>query len=174
MSIYARSFTISFGRSPCPGQLPSSLRLPLSGRPPVVSKLLLHVLFCFTIRFSRYHAVRSAFRFPATAPLLYHPSSPLSTLFSLPRLPRLFSVFSFISFTFLYFSLHSSNKYIKILAEYLLFFYYSILSARIRSKACPLPILLHCFIIGLYFYEFVVNAANAKLCCDINGVDAIS
>lgn len=63
-----------------------------------------------------------AFRFPATAPLLYHPSSPLSTLFSLPRLPRLFSVFSFISFTFLYFSLHSSNKYIKILAEYLLFF----------------------------------------------------
>ena len=112
MSIYARSFTISFGRSPCPGQLPSSLRLPLSGRPPVVSKLLLHVLFCFTIRFSRYHAVRSAFRFPATAPLLYHPSSPLSTLFSLPRLPRLFSIFSFVSFTFLNFSLHSSNKYI--------------------------------------------------------------
>ena len=48
------------------------------------------------------------------------------------------------------------------------------LSARIGSKACPLPIFLHCFIIGLYFYEFVVNAANAKLCCDINGVDAIS
>ena len=93
MSIPARSFTYLFGRSPCPGQLPSSLRLPLSGRPPVVSKLLLHVLFCFTIRFSRYHAVRSAFRFPATAPLLYHPSSPLSTLFSLPLLPRLFSVF---------------------------------------------------------------------------------
>ena len=93
MSIPARSFTYLFGRSPCPGQLPSSLRLPLSGRPPVVSKLLLHVLFCFTIRFSRYHAVRLAFHFPATAPLLYHPSSPLSTLFSLPRLPRLFSVF---------------------------------------------------------------------------------
>ena len=96
MSIPARSFTYLFGRSPCPGQLPSSLRLPLSGRPPVVSKLLLHVLFCFTIRFSRYHAVRSAFRFPAAAPLLYHPSSPLSTLFSLPRLPRLFSIFSFV------------------------------------------------------------------------------
>ena len=173
MSIYARSFTISFGRSPCPGQLPSSLRLPLSGRPPVVSKLLLHVLFCFTIRFSRYHAVRSAFRFPATAPLLYHPSSPLSTLFSLPRLSRLFSIFPLFHSLFCTFRPILQINILRFLRNifcFLLFY----LSARIRSKACPLPILLHCFIIGLYFYEFVVNAANAKLCCDINGVDAIS
>ena len=173
MSIYARSFTISFGRSPCPGQLPSSLRLPLSGRPPVVSKLLLHVLFCFTIRFSRYHAVRSAFRFPATAPLLYHPSSPLSTLFSPPRLPRLFSFFPLFHSLFCTFrSILQINilRFLRNIFCFLLFY----LSARIRSKACPLPILLHCFIIGLYFYELVVNAANAKFCRDFNGVDAIS
>ena len=144
MSIYARSFTISFGRSPCPGQLPSSLRLPLSGRPPVVSKLLLHVLFCFTIRFSRYHAVRSAFRFPATAPLLYHPCLPLSTLFSLPLLPLLFSVFSFISFTFLNFSLHSSNKYIN---NFFLFHTF-----------------LHCLCAGISIYH---GSALNKISCNL-------
>ena len=145
MSIYARSFTFLFGRSPCPGQLPSSLRLPLSGRPPVVSKLLLLVLFCFTIRFSRYHAVRLAFRFPATAPLLYHPSSPLSTLFSLPRLPRLFSVFPLFHSLFCTFRFILQINILRFLQNifcYLLFY----LSARIRSKACPLPIFLHCFI----------------------------
>ena len=110
MSIYARSFTISFGRSPCPGQLPSSLRLPLSGRPPVVSTLLLHVLFCFTIRFSRYHAVRLAFRFPATAPLLYHPRLPFVNTFFLNFLIIIFSLISAIFLYFIGFFLVSSFR----------------------------------------------------------------
>ena len=173
MSIYARSFTISFGRSPCPGQLPSSLRLPLSGRPPVVSKLLLHVLFCFTIRFSRYHAVRSLFaslrqlRYYITPlPLCQHFFRSLDFLDYFPFFPLFHSLFC----TFRSILQINILRFLRNIFCFLLFY----LSARIGSKACPLPILLHCFIIGLYFYELVVNAANAKFCRDFNGVDAIS
>ena len=67
------------------------------------------------------------FSLPCDSSAIISPLFPFVNTFLLPRLSRLFSVFSFISFTFLSFSLHSSNKYIKILAEYLLFFYYFIL-----------------------------------------------
>ena len=99
-------------------------------------------------------------------PLCQHFFRSLDFLDYFPFFPLFHSLFC----TFLFILQINILRFLRNIFCFLLFY----LSARIRSKACPLPILLHCFIIGLYFYEFVVNAANAKLSCDINGVDAIS
>ena len=99
-------------------------------------------------------------------PLCQHFFRSLDSLVYFPFFPLFHSLFC----TFRSILQINILRFLRNIFCFLLFY----LSARIRSKACPLPILLHCFIIGLYFYEFVINAANAKLCCDINGVDAIS
>ena len=100
------------------------------------------------------------------ASLCQHFFRPLDSLDHFPFFPLFHSLFC----TFRSILQINILRFLRNIFCFLLFY----LSARIRSKACPLPILLHCFIIGLYFYEFVVNASNAKFCRDINGVDAIS